>query len=327
MAPATSGAITDVPGISVGQFTDAEHGTGCSVVLCADSAVGGIDVRGGAPGGRDTELLHPLAAGERVNGFVLTGGSVFGLAAADGATRYLAEHDRGIPFGGKTIPLCPAAVIFDLGVVTSRVHPGADAGYAACESAGSGMTEGSVGAGTGATVGGLLGPRQRTKGGIGTASVRIPEGPVVGAVMVVNALGSIVDPHTGTIVAGPRAPGESSGFEDSAALVMQGRHSLRGARRNTVIGVIATDAALSKKDACRLAGAGQDGITLAVRPSHTSFDGDTVFAMATGEWGEFDVDRLRAAATMASVNAILSAIHQATGLSGIPSAREHLQEA
>ncbi|NQW17519.1 MAG: P1 family peptidase [Chloroflexi bacterium] len=324
---AISGKITDVPGITVGHYTDIEHATGCTAILSEHAATGGIDVRGASPGSRETELLQPLASGELVNGYMLTGGSVWGLATADGATRFMTERKIGVQFAGKTVPLIPATVIFDL-ALKSDVCPGADAGYMACEAADADFEQGSVGAGTGATLGTLKGPRRRIKGGIGTASVRLDDDIVVGALIVVNAVGGVVDPDTGMIVAGPRDKRIGGGYVDSVDLLINDPPPNRqqGWDRNphTVIGVVATNAAMDKKGASRLAGAGQDAIALAVRPAHTESDGDTVFALATGDYGPVHPDRLRAAATRAVVNAILSAVEQATGLGGIPSASEYL---
>jgi L-aminopeptidase/D-esterase-like protein len=268
-----------------------------------------------------------LASAELVNGYMLTGGSVWGLATADGATRYMTEHGIGISFAGKTVPLIPATVIFDL-MLKSDVTPHADAGYKACEAASVEFEQGSVGAGTGAALGTLKGPRRRIKGGIGTASVRLDDDVVVGALIVVNAVGGIVNPDIGTIVAGPRDKRLGGGFFDSMDLLINDPPKNRqpGFDRNshTVIGVIATNATMDKKAASRLAGAGQDAIALAVRPAHTESDGDTIFTLATGDHGPVHPDRLRAAATKAVTEAILSAVEHATGLGGIPSASEYL---
>ena len=203
-----SSGITSVPGISVGHYTDLRNATGCTVVLCEDGAVGGVDVRGSAPGTRETDLLSPTAMVDRVHAVLLSGGSAFGLAAATGVVEYLEEKGVGIEFGNATIPIVPAAILFDLGLVTHSVRPDARAGRLACEVAHSGpfdklrIAEGSVGAGTGATVGKLLGRERCVKGGIGTASVDLGDGLIVGAIVAVNAVGGVVDPETGQIVAG-----------------------------------------------------------------------------------------------------------------------------
>ena len=204
--------ITKVPGIRVGHYTDARNATGCTVVVCADGAVGGVDVRGSAPGTRETDLLAPTAMVDRVHAVLLSGGSAFGLAAATGVVDYLEENGIGIEFGGATIPIVPAAILFDLGLVTHRVRPDAGAGYAACKAAldgdsgnGGDLAEGSVGAGTGATVAKLLGLERSVKGGIGTASVDLGDGVIVGAIVAVNAVGGVVDADTGRVIAGPLA--------------------------------------------------------------------------------------------------------------------------
>jgi L-aminopeptidase/D-esterase-like protein len=322
---ARSGRITDVPGVTVGHYTDAENATGCTVVLCDPPSTAAVDVRGASPGSSDTEMLHPLAADRPVNGVLLTGGSVFGLAAAGGVVRYLNERGVGSVFGGVKVPLCPAAVIFDLGLASRRVQPTADDGYAACVATGIDVDEGSVGAGAGATVGVLRGLRRRIKGGLGTRSVDLGDGLVVGALVVINPVGGIVDPYTGEIVAGPRKRGPSRGFEDSERILIDGPPAPRDQQPNTVIGVVATSARLPRRDAGRLAGAGQDAVALAVRPAHPASDGDTIFSLATGTFeGPADEDRLRAAATRATVGAILSAVESATGLGGVPSAGEYL---
>ncbi|MEX0762327.1 MAG: P1 family peptidase [Dehalococcoidia bacterium] len=319
-----SGSLTDVAGLVVGHYTDKVNGTGCTVVLCDEPATAGMEVRGAAPGSRETELLHPLASATWVNGVVLTGGSAFGLDAAGGAVRYLEEKGAGIKFGRARIPLVPSAVIFDLSFITHLVRPTADDAYAACSDAAAKFETGSVGAGTGATVGKLRGAARSIKCGVGTASVRLPGGAIVSALMVVNAVGSIVDPASGRIVAGPIANDRRAGpFEDSVDILINDPPRDRGFFRNTVIGVVATDAKIDKIGASRLAVAGQDGIALAVRPSHTTSDGDTVFALSTGRHPDpVGPDTLHAAALKAVTGAILNAVDTATGLGGVLSARE-----
>jgi L-aminopeptidase/D-esterase-like protein len=342
-----SGRITDIRGVTVGHWTDATNGTGCTVVLCDPPAIAGIEVRGAAPGSRETELLHPLSAAEWVNGVMLSGGSAFGLDAAGGAVQFLEERGRGVQFGRATIPLVPSAIIFDLNFITHRVRPTAREGYAACQAAGVDFDCGSVGAGTGATVGKLRGMSRAVKGGIGTASVALPAGAsrglgqrvFVGALMVVNAVGSVADPASGGIVAGPRPVAGGLPFEDSLSVLLAdppkdrgffrpatGRGGVdagNGVSENTVIGVVATNARLDKRGASRLAVAAQDGIALTVRPAHTSSDGDTVFALATGEIDDVPgPDSLHAAALLATAGAVLHAVESATGLGGVPSASE-----
>ena len=337
------GQITDVPGISVGHHTDLEHATGCTAVLVDHPAVGGVDVRGAAPGSRDTGFLHPLATIEHCHGIMLAGGSAFGLEAATGVLRYLEEQGRGMKFGRAVIPLVPSAIIFDLGLITHLVRPTAEDGYSAAKRAGPEFRLGTVGAGTGATIGKLRGMDRAVKGGVGTASVSLGDGIFVGALVVMNAVGSVIDPDTGAVIAGPRTgpesgeTGETRGFENTLDVLIDNPPHMRdllGVRNtaNTVIGVVATNAGLDKKAANRLAGAGQDAITMTVRPAHMAGDGDTIFALATGAHpsvsGETAIagieDRLRAAAMRAMVAAILSSVENATGLGGVPSAAEHM---
>ena len=279
------GAITDVAGIEVGHYTETRRPTGCSVVIARDGAVGGVDVRGAAPGTRETELLHPSNFVERVHAVMLSGGSAWGLDAASGAERWLEEQGVGFDIGVGRLPLVPAAVLFDLHVGDPRVRPDAAAGYAACAAATRAHpAEGCVGAGTGATVGKLFGMQYAMKSGIGTASLRV-DGITVGALVACNAVGDVVDPDTGRPLAGART-------EDGTQLRDMRRALLRGelpgallGGSNTTIGVIATDAVLTKPQAQRLAVAGHDGLARAINPVHTQMDGDTLFALATGAAG------------------------------------------
>lgn len=279
------GAITDVAGIEVGHYTETRRPTGCSVVIARDGAVGGVDVRGAAPGTRETELLHPSNFVERVHAVMLSGGSAWGLDATSGAARWLEEQGVGFDIGVGRLPLVPAAVLFDLHVGDARVRPDAAAGYAACAAATRAHpAEGCVGAGTGATVGKLFGMQYAMKSGIGTASVRV-DGITVGALVACNAVGDVVDPDTGRPLAGART-------EDGTQLRDMRRALLRGelpgallGGSNTTIGVIATDAVLTKPQAQRLAVVGHDGLARAINPVHTQMDGDTLFALATGAAG------------------------------------------
>ncbi len=280
-------AITDVPGIRVGHATDAEAMTGCTVVLCQPAgAVGGVDQRGGAPGTRETDLLRPMHLVDRVHAVLLTGGSAFGLEAAGGVVRWLEERGIGFDAGVARVPIVPAAVLFDLAVGKADVRPDAVMGYAACQAAGEGtVAEGSVGAGTGCTVGKVLGPGRASRAGIGTASVHLGGGLVVGAIVAVNAFGDVVDPRGGEILAGARSLA-GDGFADTLAVMkgMVGKAVLRFAGRgHTVIGVVATNARLSKEQVNKVAQMAHDGLARAVRPAHTLFDGDTLFALATGD--------------------------------------------
>ncbi len=309
-------------GLTVGHYTDAEHGTGCTVVLSDEPATAGIEVRGAAPGSRETELLHPLASAQWVNGLVLTGGSVFGLDAPSGVTRFLEEQGVGLQFGRMTIPLIPAAVVFDLAFISSKIRPTPDNGYEAASKAKKEFERGSVGVGTGCTVAKALGTQHTVKGGVGTASVRLSDGTTVGALFAVNAIGDVVDPSDGETIAGPVGDAEDA-FVSTVEILIDSPPKPRGFFRNTTIGVVATDAKLDKIAATRLAVAGQDGIALAVRPAHTQNDGDSVFALATGKSGiEGNLDALHAAALVATSSAILDAVLSATSLGGVRAVRD-----
>ena len=319
-----SGAITDVAGVEVGHTTYREHGSGCTVVLCRDGAVGGVDVRGSAPGTRETDLLRPTNHVSEVHAVVLSGGSAFGLDSASGVVRFLAERDIGYRAGPVTVPIVPAAILFDIGIAKHGVHPQADDGYAACLNASDSVVEeGSVGAGTGATVAKTLGLDRAIKGGIGTASVDLGGGVVVGAIMAVNAVGGVYDPDAGDLVAGPR--NDRGGMDNpmEALLSVDGAATPPPFGSSTTIGVVATNATLTKEEANKLASIAHDGLALAVRPAHTMRDGDTIFAVATGtEPGKADMLRLGAAAVVCVGRAIVRGVRCATGLDGIPSVYE-----
>ena len=319
-----SGLITDVAGITVGHYTDLEHGTGCTAVLSDVPATAGIEVRGAAPGSRETELLHPLASAQWVNGVVLTGGSAFGLDAPGGVVRFLEERGVGLQFGRFRIPLVPAAVVFDLGFITGDVRPTGDNGYQAAASAGREFERGNAGVGTGCTVAKVRGAAGSVKGGIGTASVRLSDGSTVGALMAVNAGGDIVDPANGRTVAGPLNE-DASGFENTVDILLTSPPRARDFFRNTVIGVVATDAKLDKIAASRLAIAGQDAIAMTVRPAHTQSEGDTVFALSTGKHagnGAINHTALHAAALRAVTGALIDAVLSAESLGGVRAVRD-----
>lgn len=278
--------LTVVSGLRVGHWTDSEALTGCTVVLCDSGAVGGVDVRGGGPGTRETDLLAPGRLVERVDAILLTGGSAFGLAAADGVVRWLEERGRGFDTGVVRVPIVPAAVIFDLGVGDSARRPGAQDGYAACEAASSDpVPQGNVGAGTGATVGKWAGPGFAMKAGLGSSALPVPGGGTVAALAVVNALGDVVDPLTGKLVAGAYDRAAGTFLVRSTA---RSRSPFGGGRDsvpplgNTVIGVVATDVALSKEAVHKVAQMAHDGLARTIYPCHTPWDGDTVFALSTG---------------------------------------------
>ncbi len=287
--PGTShdaGSITRVPGIEVGHFTDPRRPTGCTVILAREGAVGGVDVRGAAPGTRETDLLDPSNLVEKVHGIMLAGGSSWGLDAASGAVRWLEERGIGFDVVVGRLPLVPSAVLFDLQVGDMRIRPDAAAGYAACEAASrADPAEGNVGAGTGAAVGKIFGIHNAMKGGIGTASVTV-DGVTVGALIACNALGDVIDPDTAQVIAGART-------DDGRQLRDTRRALLRGeapkpllAGTNTTIGVIATDATITKAQAHRLAVAAHDGLARSINPVHTMSDGDTLFTLGTGVSGK-----------------------------------------
>jgi len=307
-----SSSITNVAGIEVGHCTDARRPTGCTVVLARGGAVGAVDVRGAAPGTRETDLLAPGNVVERVHAVVLAGGSAFGLDAASGAMRWLDERGIGLQVGPARVPIVPAAVLFDLPVGDARVRPDAQAGYAACEAASQQPpAEGNVGAGAGAAVGKIFGLARAMKGGIGHASVTV-DGVTVGAIVACNALGDVVDPATGRVVAGARTADGRALLDAHAALLRgeEARPILAGS--NTTIGVIATDAVLTKLQAGRLATQGHDGLARTIRPVHTLSDGDALFALATGASGRtLGMMTLGAMAAEACAQAVLRAVRAA----------------
>ncbi len=323
------GAISDVEGVKVGHFTDTRRPTGCTVLLVEEGAAAGVDVRGGAPGTRETDLLSPVNAVGTVNAILLSGGSGFGLAAADGVMRFLEERGFGFPAGAVRVPIVPAAILFDLGLGDSSIRPTADSGYQACQAArggaGARAEQGNVGAGAGATIGKLLGPERAMKGGFGTASIRLPDGLVVGAMVAVNSLGDVYGP-TGRLLAGARAA-DGRRLADAAALLARGQlpelanpFGQEGLGHNTTIGVVATNTTLTKAEATKVAQMAHDGLARAIRPVHLPFDGDTIFAVATGKRPAVSgicglVGTLAADALAA---AIVSAILHADGLPGIP---------
>ncbi len=285
MLDATGDSITDVPGIAVGHFTETRRPTGCTVVLAPEGTVGGVDVRGAAPGTRETDLLSPLNTVETVHAVMLAGGSAFGLDAAGGVMRWLAERQVGLAVGQARVPIVPAAILFDLYGGDLSVWPDAAAGYAACEAASrTPPAEGNVGAGAGALVGKLFGLHRAMKGGIGSASVCV-NGVTVGALVAVNAVGDVIDPRTGALVAGARSTDGRSLHGTAQAFLRGEQPGPLEPAAATTLGVIATDAQLSKAAACRLAQMAHDGLARSINPVHTVSDGDTVFALATGGSG------------------------------------------
>ena len=339
-AAITSGprdAITDVAGIRVGHWTHRRWATGCTVVICAAGAVGGVDVRGAAPGTRETDLLRPGNLVEEVHAIVLSGGSAFGLDAAGGVARYLEERGIGLSFAEQTIPIVPAAILFDLGLGSGVRRPGAEEGERAARRATGGrVAQGSVGAGTGATVASLLGRDRALKGGLGSASERLESGATVGAIVAVNAAGAIRDPSDGSFVAAPRADG--SGFVDLDAHLRSGVRwpelpdpdaaNGEDGPEHTTIAVVATDARLTREQANRLASVCHDGFARTIWPAHRRSDGDVIFAIATGavEIDRYAYSALEALATRAVERAVLNGVHAADGLGGVPSAAEWARE-
>ncbi len=322
MRPFPAGRLTDVPGLSVGHATDLEHLTGCTVVLCERGAVCGAASLGGAPGTRETDLLRPENVVDRVHAIVLAGGSAFGLAAADGVMRWLAGRGVGFETPAARVPIVPAAVLYDLGIGGAAARPDAAMGERACRDASAGdVMEGCVGAGTGATVGKVFGLAGAMKSGIGTCSVSVAGGAIVGALVVTNAFGDVVDPATGAIVAGARDPATGTMPGTSVRLRSAGRGAGAGLgpdrAQHTTLGVVATDAALTVAEATRLALAAHTGLARAVRPSHTSVDGDTMFALSTGS-SRADLLVLEAAAADAVAEAILRSVRAARTLGGVP---------
>lgn len=317
-------AITDIAGIKVGHWTERRRPTGCTVILAEDGATGGVDVRGSAPGTRETDLLSPLNAVKVVHAIALAGGSAFGLAAADGVMKYLEERKIGVEMRSVRIPIAPAAILYDLSLGDARIRPDAEAGYRACEAASTqAPAEGNVGAGAGATVGKLFGMARAMKGGIGTSAIKLPGGAHVGAIVAVNAIGDVFDPATGRIVAGARTA-DGKRMLGAMAAVLNGEKlpPLLGGTATT-IGVVATDAVLDKAGANKVAQMAHDGLARTINPVHTAADGDTIFALATGRSGrEGNVTLIGALAAEAVAQAVLRAVRAARAAAGIPSAAD-----
>jgi L-aminopeptidase/D-esterase-like protein len=323
--------LTAVTGLKVGHHTLTERPTGCTVILAEAGAVAGVDVRGSAPGTRETDLLNPVNLVQQVHAIVLSGGSAFGLASADGAIRYLEEKHVGFAVAKSVVPIVPAAILFDLQIGDGRARPGADCGYAAARDATANpVTEGNVGAGAGATVGKLLRSDRGMKGGIGSSAIELPDGLIVAALVAVNAVGNVVDPATGRFIAGGRTD-DGNSIADLRAM-LRTNPPARGAGvvpdmptalENTTIGVVATNAALTKVQATKLAQMAHDGYARAIYPSHLTNDGDAIFALATGSSaGPANMNQLGALAADAMADAIVRAVRAATGIPGYPAARD-----
>ena len=314
------GAITDVAGIKVGHFTLSGRPTGCTVLLFEKGATAGVAVRGSAPGTRETDLLHPTNSMQQVQAILLSGGSAYGLDAATGVVRYLEEHGFGFHIGSGVVPIVPAAVIYDLGVGDFKIRPSAESGYQACKAASAKVEEGNVGAGAGATVGKIFGMKLAMKSGIGSASVRVGKtGIVVAAIVAVNAVGDVVDPKTGKIIAGARKP-DGSGFLDSMAQLRTGREVELPIGTNSTIGVVATNVAFDKTQMTKIAQMAHDGLARTINPVHTLADGDTIFAVATGSSAaRANHGAIGALAADVLSEAVLRAVMSARGLAGLPS--------
>lgn len=321
-------AITDVRGIEVGHAQNDEALTGCTVILCRKGATAGVDVRGGAPGTRETDLLNPINLVQKVHAIVLSGGSAFGLEAAGGVMRYLDEQKIGFNTGAAKVPIVPSAILYDLNVGRADVRPDLAMGYlAASQASSTPPAEGNVGVGTGASIGKMFGGTLSMKAGVGTAGMSIGGGVIVGAIVAVNAFGDVIDPQTGSILAGlrsgkvgPLKVGKKDRFADTLAMMKGalGRTLLGFASRaNTVIGVIATNARLTKSQATKVAQMAQDGIARSIRPAHTMLDGDVVFALSTGAKNA-DVSVIGALAAEVMAEAVVRAVTKAKTAGGLP---------
>lgn len=309
-------SLTRLHGMLVGHHSLTGRPSGCTVVICPDGTVGGVEVRGAAPGTRETDLLAPHNTVPHVHALLLSGGSAFGLDAASGVMKWLERQGRGIAVGPARVPIVPAAVIFDLGVGDPRIRPDSMSGWSACEQANQApVTTGNVGAGAGATVGKLFGPQRAMKGGIGSAALTV-SGVTVAALVVVNALGDVVDPSNGRVLAGARQTDTGVELQDTVGSQLQGLSTgMLSTGGNTTIGVIATDAVLNKSQAHRLAQMGHNGLARTIRPVHTPWDGDTLFALGTGQSGvAADMMLLSTLASEVTALAVLNAVASAKGL-------------
>ena len=323
MACSNTDSLKEIPGVSIGHAEDIEAATGCTVILAPGGAVCGVDQRGGAPGTRETDLLRPMHLVEKAHAVLLTGGSAFGLAAADGVMRWLEERKIGFDVGVAHVPIVPGASLFDLAIGRADVRPDAKMGYAACEAATSDLKArvGTVGAGTGATVGHILGPAGCMKGGLGAAVVEVKPGLFVGAVIAVNCFGDVIDPNTGKTIAGSRKMPEGT-FGDPLCMLAGMPESFADAVKNTVIGVVLTNAKLTKEAASKVAQMAHNGLARTIVPAHTMFDGDTIFALATGLGNAADVNVIGAYAAEATAHAVIDAVTKATSLAGISALRD-----
>jgi L-aminopeptidase/D-esterase-like protein len=323
-------SITDVPGILVGHAQDDAALTGCTVVLCPKGAVAGVDQRGGAPGTRETDLLRPMHLVRKIHAVMLAGGSAFGLDAASGAMRFLEEKGIGFAVGNVKVPIVVSAILFDLGIGSAKVRPDSEMGYRACLQASTAPpADGNAGAGTGCTVGKIFGPIGAVKSGIGSASMDCGGGVVTAALAAVNAFGDVIDPADGSILAGARPVGTgplrlggSKRYADTLSVMRStaGRLILGLAEgANTVIGVVATNARLSKEEAGKVAQMAQDGLARSIRPAHTMLDGDTIFALSAGD-RKAGVSLVGACAAEVFARAVVKAVLAARSAGNLPAA-------
>ncbi len=318
----SEGCLTDIAGIQVGHFTDSRRPTGCTVVLAEAGAVAGVDVRGSAPGTRETDLLNPINTVQKIHAILLAGGSAFGLDAASGVVQFLEEKGVGFDMRVARVPIVPAAILFDLALGDAGIRPDKAAGYAACRNATAGaVEEGNVGAGAGATVGKMLGRGRAMKAGIGTCSIRVGELKVA-ALVAVNAAGDIIDPRSCRIIAGARTPDGKALANTMEALKHGPAAVASGEGASTTLGVVATNALFDKPGMTKIAQMAQDGLARAVNPAHTPMDGDTLFAITTGELKNVSLSLAGALAADAVSRAIVRAALKAAGVPGYPSTRD-----
>jgi L-aminopeptidase/D-esterase-like protein len=324
--PATNFTLTAVPGIKVGHHTLTARPTGCTVVLIERGAVAGVDVRGSAPASAETDLLKPTNLVQQIFAISLAGGSAFGLDSRSGVVKYLDEHSIGYPVYGGTVhvPIVPASALIDLNIGGNpKIRPDADCGYQAAKAATDApVVEGNVGAGAGATVGKWGGGNRAMKAGVGSAAIRMQDGLIVAALVAVNAAGDIIDPETNKVVAGVRTE-DGKSLADARKLLRAGAQGRAGVLENTTLGVVATNATLTKVQATKIAEMAHDGFARAIYPSHTMGDGDTIYAVATGgKAGDPNVSQIGALAAQVMAEAIVRAATQATGIPGYPAARD-----
>ncbi len=322
-------AITDIPGVRVGHASDFKALTGCTVILCEEGAIGGVDIRGGAAGTRQLDALSHIHLVDKIHAILLCGGSAFGLDAAGGVMTFLEGKGKGFDVARTKIPIVPTAVIFDLGIGDFRIRPDHKMGYEACQNASKKVLEGSIGAGTGATVGKLFGIDRAMKGGIGTWSIKGPNGLIVGALVVVNAFGDVIDPDTGQILAGARSSKESLKFANSAKWIKKGvvRKPFKALNIsepvpfNTTLGVIATNAYLSKKEAHQVSQIAQTGLAKVISPIHTTSDGDLLFTISYGK-KKADVNTIGLLGEAVLMESVKRAVIMADGFGILPAHRD-----